>query len=113
MPVALESPYPGLAAFGPQDVGLFFGREQLTATVVTRLTEQLTSPGLLMALGPSGSGKSSLLRAGLLPADRDRRAARARVTGVAHGPYDPWGASALLELATRIAAIAVASLPGH
>ena len=39
-----------------------------TAALLTRLAEQLTRPGLLMVLGPSGSGKSSLLRAGLLPA---------------------------------------------
>jgi len=68
MPVALECPYPGLSAFGPQDVDRFFGREELTATLLSRLAQQLAGPGLLMVLGPSGSGKSSLLRAGLLPA---------------------------------------------
>lgn len=68
VPVALECPYPGLAAFGPQDFGRFFGREKLTAALLTRLAEQLARPGLLMVLGPSGSGKSSLLRAGLMPA---------------------------------------------
>ena len=67
-PVSRDCPYPGLAAFGPQDGGRLFGREQLTATLITRLAEQLAGPGPLMVLGPSGSGKSSLLRAGLLPA---------------------------------------------
>jgi hypothetical protein len=66
--VGSECPYPGLAAFRPQDAGRFFGRERLVAALVTRLAEQLTSPGLLMVLGPSGVGKSSLIRAGLVPA---------------------------------------------
>ena len=103
VPVAPESPYPGLAAFSPQDVGLFFGREQLIATVVTRLTEQLTSPGLLMVLGPSGSGKSSLLRAGLLPAIT---AGGLPARGSQTWPMDLMtpGEHPLLELATRIAA---------
>ena len=68
VPVSRDCPYPGLAAFGPQEVDRFFGRQQLTAVLVTRLAEQLTRPGLLMVSGPSGSGKSSVLRAGLLPA---------------------------------------------
>ena len=63
VPASLECPYPGLAAFGPQDADRFFGRGQLTAVLVTRLAEQLARPGLLTVLGPSGSGKSSLLRA--------------------------------------------------
>ena len=51
-----ECPYPGLAAYGPQDADRFFGRGQLTAALVTRLAEQLARPGLLMVIGPSGSG---------------------------------------------------------
>jgi hypothetical protein len=56
VPIDPGCPYPGLAAFEPQDAGRFFGRQQLTAVVATRLGEQLTRPGLLMVLGPSGSG---------------------------------------------------------
>ena len=41
VPVSGECPYPGLAAFGPQDVGRFFGRQKLTATLITRLAKQL------------------------------------------------------------------------
>jgi len=105
VPVGLECPYPGLAAFGPQDVGLFFGRQRLTATLVTRLAEQLTAPGLLMVLGPSGSGKSSLLGAGLLPAIA---AGGLPARGSRAWPLDLMtpGRRPLLELATRIAAIA-------
>ena len=62
------SPYKGLATFEPEDAHLFFGREALTATVLTRLAERIADPGLLVLIGPSGSGKSSLLRAGVLPA---------------------------------------------
>jgi WD40 repeat protein len=108
MPVSLDCPYPGLAAFGPQDAGRFFGREQLTAVLVTRLAEQVARPGLLMVLGPSGSGKSSLLRAGLLP---EIAAGRLPVKGSGAWPLDCMtpGRRPLLELATRIAVLA--SLP--
>ncbi len=64
-----RSPFPGLEPFDRRDAAVFFGREQ----EIDRLTELLTStllrgPGRFVAIvGPSGSGKSSLLRAGLLP----------------------------------------------
>ena len=105
VPVDPECPYPGLAAFGPQDGDRFFGRQQLTAVVVTRLAEQLTRPGLLIVLGPSGSGKSSLLRAGLLPAIA---AGGLPVRGSQAWPLDLMtpGRRPLLELAARIAALA-------
>src|SRR4051812_9243015 len=60
------SPYPGLAAYGEEDAESFFGREQETRTCLERLA---TVP-LLAVVGPSGSGKSSLLRAGLAVALR-------------------------------------------
>jgi WD40 repeat protein len=59
-------PYRGLAAFGEQDGDDFFGREDDTR----RLVERLRSARFVAALGPSGSGKSSLVRAGLVPALR-------------------------------------------
>ena len=61
-------PYPGLAAFGPNQAQWFFGRERATAELVGRLTERLDGTGPLVVVAPSGTGKSSLLRAGLLPA---------------------------------------------
>jgi DNA-binding SARP family transcriptional activator/WD40 repeat protein len=57
-------PFKGLTPFGPQDADYFFGRERLLAELVARLV----GTRFLCISGPSGSGKSSLLRAGLLPA---------------------------------------------
>ena len=61
---ATDCPYKGLQSFDVDDAGHFFGRERLVAEIVARL------PGtsLLGVVGPSGSGKSSTVRAGLLPA---------------------------------------------
>ncbi|MCT9137922.1 nSTAND1 domain-containing NTPase [Streptomyces violarus] len=56
-------PYRGLARFETGDSGLFFGREQLTAD----LADLLRRRRFAAVFGPSGSGKSSLLRAGLIP----------------------------------------------
>jgi WD40 repeat protein/DNA-binding SARP family transcriptional activator len=57
-------PFKGLAAFGPEDADYFFGRERLVAELVARLV----GAPLLAIIGASGTGKSSVLRAGLLPA---------------------------------------------
>jgi WD40 repeat protein/tRNA A-37 threonylcarbamoyl transferase component Bud32 len=57
-------PFKGLANFEPVDAEYFFGRERLVAELVARLV----GAGFLGIVGPSGSGKSSVLRAGLLPA---------------------------------------------
>jgi len=57
-------PFKGLASFEPVDADYFFGRERLVAELVARLV----GGGFLGIVGPSGSGKSSVLRAGLLPA---------------------------------------------
>ncbi|WP_225828407.1 DNA-binding protein [Streptomyces naphthomycinicus] len=58
-----EAPYRGLARFEPGDADLFFGRDQLT----DRLLDLAASHRFTAVFGPSGSGKSSLLRAGLIP----------------------------------------------
>ena len=55
-------PFKGLAAFDVADAGYFFGRERLVAELVAKLV----GAPLVGAVGPSGSGKSSLVRAGLL-----------------------------------------------
>ena len=59
----VESPYPGLRPFESHEAGIFFGRERHT----DRLLEILQRERFLVVIGPSGSGKSSLVRAGLLP----------------------------------------------
>ena len=73
-PVAIEvgaaleagNPYKGLRAFEEADAADFFGRELLTAHLVNRLQ----AARFLAVVGPSGSGKSSVVRAGLVPALR-------------------------------------------
>lgn len=69
--VSQECPYQGLAAFGPGDADEFFGRD----TEIDELLERLTPGSITAVTGPSGSGKSSLVLAGVLPRliDRGRR----------------------------------------
>jgi serine/threonine protein kinase/DNA-binding SARP family transcriptional activator len=62
----LVNPYRGLAAFEEPDAPFFFGRKDLVATIVEKISEE----PLALLVGPSGSGKSSLLRAGVVPALR-------------------------------------------
>ncbi|MGW4690655.1 nSTAND1 domain-containing NTPase, partial [Streptomyces sp. NPDC004244] len=59
-----EPPYRGLARFEASDRKFFFGRDRLTADLLDLLRRQRFAA----LFGPSGSGKSSLLRAGLIPA---------------------------------------------
>jgi WD40 repeat protein len=59
-------PYVGLDAFDQRQSDRFFGRRQLVET----LLQQLAQSPVLGVIGPSGSGKSSVVRAGLLPALR-------------------------------------------
>jgi transcriptional regulator with XRE-family HTH domain len=61
------SPYQGLSVFEEQDAALFFGRDAATTQVLERMSRLLASVGLLVVSGASGAGKSSLLRAGVLP----------------------------------------------
>ena len=60
----IEQPYPGLRPFDLGDAHLFFGREQHTQELLDRLSRNR----FLAVVGTSGSGKSSLVRAGLMPA---------------------------------------------
>src|SRR6185295_976098 len=64
-PTPGEPPFKGLQYFEEPDTGLFFGRELLTAKLLQRLRD---TQFLSVVIGASGSGKSSLVRAGLIPA---------------------------------------------
>ena len=63
-PAPGASPYKGLHYFDVSDAADFFGREALTAELVAYLRDH----SLLAVVGASGSGKSSVVRAGLIPA---------------------------------------------
>ena len=60
----VERPYPGLRPFEAHEAEIFFGRDRHT----DRLLDILQRERFLAVIGPSGGGKSSLVRAGLLPA---------------------------------------------
>jgi energy-coupling factor transporter ATP-binding protein EcfA2 len=64
---SLRMPYPGLRPFDAEDQPLFFGRE----AQVSAMLRQLEDHRFVAVVGSSGSGKSSLVRAGLLPAMRE------------------------------------------
>jgi hypothetical protein len=56
-------PYPGLASFTEEDAEYFFGRE----AEVEKMWRRLDRPHLLGIVGPSGAGKTSFIRAGVIP----------------------------------------------
>ena len=66
----LTNPYKGLLSFDELDADLFYGRETLTRQLLARLANEGPSGRFLAVVGPSGSGKSSLVKAGLVPALR-------------------------------------------
>ncbi|MCW8088307.1 nSTAND1 domain-containing NTPase [Sabulicella glaciei] len=93
--------YPGLAAFGEEDAAVFFGRGEESWRAVEAL-ERLRrqgqgAPRLLLVTGASGSGKSSLMRAGVLPRLRKDSTHWLRVRAFRRGA-DPLG-----ELADALA----------
>jgi WD40 repeat protein/energy-coupling factor transporter ATP-binding protein EcfA2 len=70
-PVALnrQNPYQGLKAFEFEQAAYFYGREKAVRDLLVRLNKDR----FLSVIGPSGSGKSSLVKAGLLPQLRSNR----------------------------------------
>jgi DNA-binding SARP family transcriptional activator/WD40 repeat protein len=62
----IQNPFLGLHAFDELDAERFHGRE----TLITELVDELERRPMVAVVGPSGSGKSSVVRAGLLPAVR-------------------------------------------
>ncbi|MFF7240152.1 hypothetical protein [Streptomyces collinus] len=63
-PDDVPCPFRGLESFGPEDARYFFGRGEVVEDLVTRIR----GGGLIAVVGASGSGKTSLLRAGVVPA---------------------------------------------
>lgn len=62
-----DNPYKGLRPFGEADAANFFGRERLVAELLLQLQSETQVSRFMAVVGPSGSGKSSVVRAGLLP----------------------------------------------
>jgi WD40 repeat protein len=73
---ARRPPFPGLLAFQEEDAAIYFGRDDDIRRLIERLEARRAQGGnkLVVLLGSSGSGKSSLLRAGVIP--RLKRAGR-------------------------------------
>lgn len=93
-----DCPYVGLEAFGERNAANFFGRAERVQALLKRLAEER----LLVVTGASGSGKSSLVLAGLLPALR-----AGALPGSAGWRYPP----ALVPGATPLASLVAALLP--
>ena len=81
-----RSPYPGLSSFTEKDASVFFGRER----EVEGLWGRIPNRRLLAVIGPSGAGKTSFVRAGVLPA-RPRGVGGRRVHPRRSAPSVPWG----------------------
>ena len=67
----ITNPYKGLRAFDDGDADVFFGRERLATELIERLSGSGLASRCIIVVGPSGSGKSSVVRAGLVPAIRN------------------------------------------
>lgn len=82
----IRPPYPGLAVFQEEDAPIFFGRDEEIQECIDHLRKLHEFGGvrLLLVLGASGSGKSSLVRAGVIP-----RLKRARPSWRVIGPVRP------------------------
>jgi WD40 repeat protein/DNA-binding SARP family transcriptional activator len=106
--VEARNPYKGLRPFTEADARDFFGREGLIRRLVTRLGEAGPGSRLLAVVGASGSGKSSVVRAGLVPAIRD---------GALGGPENPFvaemfpGEHPIDELEAALLRVAVHPVP--
>ena len=68
-------PYPGIHAFEAEDAAIYFGRDDESRALIERLDARRTQGGarFLVVIGASGAGKSSLLKAGVLPQLARRR----------------------------------------
>ena len=96
------APFKGLQFFDVEDSELFFGRERLTAKLLNRLHE---AKFLSVIIGASGSGKSSLVRAGLVPAIKKGEAFIKRAE--LPGEHEKWQVHIMTPTAHPLEALAI------
>ncbi|MBI2976568.1 MAG: hypothetical protein HYY33_06415 [Chloroflexi bacterium] len=105
-----EAPFMGLHYFDEQDADLFFGRERLVNKLVSQLRKaaldaESEAPRFYAIVGASGSGKTSLVRAGLIPAIKKAQP----VSGVDAAQYDTeWIVRAMTPTAKPLGQLALA-----
>ena len=104
-----KNPYKGLRAFQQADHADFFGRTAMIQRVLDRLQEPVVENNFLAVIGPSGSGKSSLVKAGVLPALRS-----GRIPGSENWFYAEMvpGEVPLEELGAALLSVSTSPLPG-
>ena len=104
-----KNPYKGLRAFQQADAADFFGRTAMIDRVLDRLQEAVVENNFLAVIGPSGSGKSSLVKAGVLPALR-----QGGIPGSENWFYAEMvpGEVPLEELAAALLSVSTSPLPG-
>lgn len=104
-----KNPYKGLRAFQQADHNDFFGRTAMIQRVLDRLQEPVVENNFLAVIGPSGSGKSSLVKAGVLPALRS-----GRIPGSENWFYAEMvpGEVPLEELGAALLSVSTSPMPG-
>ena len=107
--IETKNPYKGLRAFQQADAADFFGRSAMIERVLDRLQEPVVENNFLAVIGPSGSGKSSLVKAGVLPALRS-----GGVPGSERWYYAEMvpGEAPMEELASALLSVSSSPLPG-
>jgi WD40 repeat protein/DNA-binding SARP family transcriptional activator len=105
----VPNPYKGLRAFDEADADDFFGRSALVEELIGRLARDDARGRLVLVVGGSGTGKSSVVRAGLLP-----RVRRGDVPGSAQWFVTAMlpGAAPFKELAAALRKVAVTEIDG-
>ncbi|MCB0037416.1 MAG: hypothetical protein KDE51_25470, partial [Anaerolineales bacterium] len=93
-----ESPYQGLNYFTEDDADWFFGRDKATGTLVNRLHDL----DFLAVVGASGSGKSSLVRAGVVPVMKGNK----KLTNGMEPPVGTWHVETFTPTARPVAKLA-------
>ena len=107
--IETKNPYKGLRAFQQADAADFFGRTNMIERVLGRLQEPVVENNFLAVIGPSGSGKSSLVKAGVLPALR-----HGQIPGSENWFYAEMvpGEVPMEELANALLSVSTSPLPG-